>query len=607
MKLRNTEVSKDSTNEIIINSENNFKKFQTNITKEKIYLLNQELKKHDKKGFVSYFYFIQSMKNVFDNINDNQNNINNIESISQDLSLNLNKNSSSFSYDDIYSLFFKRFREVKCLLKNNKEVFYLTDFKNENYISIYKVLCALIIFLLAKFDVKLELLFRFSDIDDDGLLNKKEIKHMITTVNHLFAEETNSLKMNSSILLQSLTNIKVENILKELLEGQGDLNNELIKNGNYIDYNTFYQGVIKIKNYKYKIIPCFINIKECLFNKKKENIIKIKSKHKNDFINISSSFMAEQCKSINNYKFRKKYVKMDISDIIKPMKYEEKNNEKIFMKTNMNLKSLMKNYSTILDNNNTNYNLNDNESERYNSTNFRNTKYAFQANYFDIRNIEVEPGIIQIIPNEEKKEENYNSTMLNSKEFFTSRKDIKNIINTNNNSNIEKDSLKSNKKFTKKNLLPYNNKTFLRANKNKINSSSKSTLLKNRINNKQNYSRISKPSFNLDLKKKKSKIKNLMNDVKKTKIKKINNNNYKTLEEIMKEIKSQEDIFNNESINFINIEMVKESDKSEFFMKKLKNSFLRRNEKSSRSSNFYGILYRKKGNLPEIFNYKKKF
>ena len=39
-----------------------------------------------------------------------------------------------------------------------------------------------------------------------------------------------------------VTNIKVENILKELLEGQGDLNNELKKNGNYIDYNTFYQG-----------------------------------------------------------------------------------------------------------------------------------------------------------------------------------------------------------------------------------------------------------------------------------------------------------------------------------------------------------------------------
>jgi hypothetical protein len=70
----------------------------------------------------------------------------------------------------------------------------------------------------------------------------------------------------------------------------------------------------------------------------------------------------------------------------------------------------------------------------------------------------------------------------------------------------------------------------------------------------------------------------------------------------MKEIKSQEDVFNNESINFINIEMVKESDQSEFLMKKLKHSFLFKNEKPNRSSSFYGILYRKKGHLPEIFN-----
>ena len=606
------EDNKDSNEEIMLNSENNFKKFQASITKEKIYLLNQEIKKHDKKGFVSYFYFIQSMKKVFDNFNDNRNSISNTESISQDLSLNLNKNSSSILYEDIYNLFFKRFREVKCLIKNDKEVFYLTDFKNENYISIYKVLCALIIFLLAKFDVKLELLFKFSDIDDDGLINKSEIKNMISTVNHLFVEETN-LKMNSSILLQSLTNIKVENILKELLEGKGDLNNKLIRNGNYIDYNTFYQSVIKIKNYKYKIIPCFVNFKECLFNKKKENIIKIKSKYKNDFINISSSFMAEQCKSINNnYKLRKKYAKMDLSDIIKPVEYEEKNNEKIFMKTNMNLKSLMKNYSTILENNNTSCYLNDNESEKFSSNNLRNTKFAFQANYFDIRNIEVEPGIIQIIPNEEKKEEtNNNSTILNSKEFLTSRKDIKNTLkNNNNSSSIKKDSLKSNSKFSKKKLLPYNNnKALLRAKKNKINSLSNSLLSKSKINNKCNSSRISRPSYNLDLTKKKSKIKNLMNDIKNTKIKKINNNNnkYKTFEEIMKEIKSQEDVFNNESINFINIEMVKESDQSEFLMKKLKHSFLFKNEKPNRSSSFYGILYRKKGHLPEIFNYKKKF
>ena len=63
------------------------------------------------------------MKIVFDEI----------ESINNNISINSNRN--NISYDDIYNLFFKRFREIKCILKNDKEVFYLTDIKNENYIS----------------------------------------------------------------------------------------------------------------------------------------------------------------------------------------------------------------------------------------------------------------------------------------------------------------------------------------------------------------------------------------------------------------------------------------------------------------------------------------
>ena len=84
--------------------------------------------------------------------------------------------------------------------------------------------------------MKLELLFKLTDMDEDGLLNKREIKYMISTVNHIFVEETDTLKMNSSILSQSLKDIKVENILKELFEGKGNLNNVLEENGNYIDF-----------------------------------------------------------------------------------------------------------------------------------------------------------------------------------------------------------------------------------------------------------------------------------------------------------------------------------------------------------------------------------
>ena len=586
------ENTKDSMEDIIINSESNFSLFQTNISKEKIIKLNKEFKKHEKKGYINYFYFIQSMKIVFDEI----------ESINNNISINSNKN--NISYDDIYNLFFKRFREIKCILKNDKEVFYLTDIKNENYISTYKALYALIIFLLAKIDLKLKLLFQMTDIDEDGLLSNKEIKYMITTVNHLFTEETNSIKMNSSILSQSLMNIKVENILTELFEGQGDLNNILNRNNNYIDYNTFYNSVIKIKNYKYKIIPLFINFKECLYNKKQESIIKIKSKIKNDFFNISSSFMAEQCKNIsNNYLLRKKYSKIDISDIIQPIELDNNNNissEKTFIKSNMSLKSLMKNYSTILENKNniSSYNFKENESDRFTSTYFKNSKFAFQANFGDIRNLEVEPGIVKILSEEGKKEED-NLTILDSIEIFNDNKKRKSIIYNNNNSFLGKDSLISNKESLKK--IIFNHKNNIDTRKSLFNPFT-SKFIKKSLENNFNSSRISRPSFHLT--KKKFNISNLINENKTKKNKKYENK-YKTLEEIKKEIKSEENLFNNESINSINSEMVKESDKAEAFMKRFKHSFLFKKERQKRSSSFLGILYYKKGSLPQILSKEK--
>ena len=242
-------------------------------------------------------------------------------------------------------------------------------------------------------------------MDEDGLLNKREIKYMIETVNHLFIVETDSLKMNSSILSQSLKDIKVDDILKELFEGKGNLNNILEENGNYIDFNTFYKSVININNYKNEIIPNFINFKKCLLNKRKENVIKVRAKNKNDFINISSSFRIDQNQNANYfYKIRKKYTTMDINEIFKPVEYNVKNKEKIFMKSRLSFKSIIKNFSTILENNKqfSSSNFYDEDSEVLNGLNLKKTKFAFKANLSDIRNMEVEPGIIQILSEERK-------------------------------------------------------------------------------------------------------------------------------------------------------------------------------------------------------------
>ena len=582
---------KTSIEESPIDSESNFIKFQTNITKKKILDLNKEFKKYEKKGYITYVKFLLSMKKVFDNNNNEKNN----EKINKNLNNNTNNCLSPCSYDEIYNLFFKRFREINCIIKNNKEVFYLTEFKNENYISTFKVLYALTIFLFSKIDSKLELLFILTDMDEDGLLNKREIKYMIETVNHLFIVETDSLKMNSSILSQSLKDIKVDDILKELFEGKGNLNNILEENGNYIDFNTFYKSVININNYKNEIIPNFINFKKCLLNKRKENVIKVRAKNKNDFINISSSFRIDQNKNANYfYKIRKKYTTMDINEIFKPVEYNVKNKEKIFMKSRLSFKSIIKNFSTILENNKqfSSANFYDEDSEVLNGLNLKKTKFAFKANLSDIRNMEVEPGIIQILSEENKKNDNLKT--LDSKKLLSNKK---NVIN-NSSFILGKESLKQSKKLIQKRI--FKNKATYNLKKSKFNFFNKSNRIK--VSNINESSKISKP---YKLTKSINNIPKLDYNMKKTKNNKKDIMKYKTLEEIMKEIKAQEDIFNGESINFINHNMLKENEQTDILMKRVKKTFLHRNEKPLKSSSFFGILY-KRGNLSQIFKSKKK-
>ena len=582
---------KTSIEESPIDSESNFIKFQTNITKKKILDLNKEFKKYEKKGYITYVKFLLSMKKVFDNNNNEKNN----EKINKNLNNNTNNCLSSCSYDEIYNLFFKRFREINCIIKNNKEVFYLTEFKNENYISTFKVLYALTIFLFSKIDSKLELLFILTDMDEDGLLNKREIKYMIETVNHLFIVETDSLKMNSSILSQSLKDIKVDDILKELFEGKGNLNNILEENGNYIDFNTFYKSVININNYKNEIIPNFINFKKCLLNKRKENVIKVRAKNKNDFINISSSFRIDQNQNANYfYKIRKKYTTMDINEIFKPVEYNVKNKEKIFMKSRLSFKSIIKNFSTILENNKqfSSANFYDEDSEVLNGLNLKKTKFAFKANLSDIRNMEVEPGIIQILSEENKKNDNLKT--LDSKKLLSNKK---NVIN-NSSFILGKESLKQSKKLIQKRI--FKNKATYNLKKSKFNFFNKSNRIK--VSNINESSKISKP---YKLTKSINNIPKLDYNMKKTKNNKKDIMKYKTLEEIMKEIKAQEDIFNGESINFINHNMLKENEQTDILMKRVKKTFLHRNERPLKSSSFFGILY-KRGNLSQIFKSKKK-
>ena len=197
------------------------------------------------------------------------------------------KYNKSVNFKSIFDLIFNRFQKIKCILKNNKTVFYLTEMVYKNAIETYLIACFLTIIIKCRIYDKIKLLFKLTDVDDDGFLNKAEIKLMISTINFLFCENT-EFSINSSILSQSLMNIHVKEKINKLMNNPGNLG-LILQNEKYVDFDTFFECLQKIPNYKYEIIPCFINIRKCLYNQRKEKILDIKNKNKEEFVRTTTA------------------------------------------------------------------------------------------------------------------------------------------------------------------------------------------------------------------------------------------------------------------------------------------------------------------------------
>ena len=319
-----------------------FEEFQNSLTLELIKNLYLKLKTHEIKGYISHDKFIESMKEIFDELIKNKILIlYNENKISKSDIIN-NQNLDEYIHE-IYELYFLRFREIKCIIKNNKTIFYLTDLKPENHINTYNIICSLVVLMKNPFDTKIKLLFELSDIDEDGFLNENEIRHMITTCNFLFCEERNGINMNSTILSQSLMNIKVNEILKQILYEPGNLYSALEKE-KYINFTVFYNSIKKVKNYKFDILPNFVNLKCCLNNKKVEKIIKVENKYKKDFVNITSGFFNQKVYLTQNL-FHKSASASSLGKIIKPKQIKDETDKLGSINTKYDLPNLKRTFN----------------------------------------------------------------------------------------------------------------------------------------------------------------------------------------------------------------------------------------------------------------------
>ena len=398
-----------------------FEEFQNTINKELIIDLYSVFRIFEKNGIINYDIYIEAMTEVFKKYNK----------------------SKDFKY--IFNLIFNRFQKIKCTLKNNKTVFYLTDMIYKNAIETYIIPCFLTLLLKCSINDKIKLLFQLTDNDEDGFLNKAEIKLMISTVNFFFCENSEN-DINSSIITQSLMNIKVKEQLKKLMIDPGGLG-YILEKEKVVNFDDFFKCLEKIDNYKYEIIPCFLNIKKCLYNQRKEKIIEVKNKNKKEFVRISSALssrnLSEQFKS---YKSQRNYSANleKLIKVIKTSKEDEVNkNDNIYnnlikknnlllgiKENNKSFKELLKKRTVFTDKENEEYITSSSSRRAKRPNQYRkkliNSEYIFVADFDKIKKLEVEPALLKFAKDNcsinkiKKNNSNYN--------IFNPNKEKKNIF-----------------------------------------------------------------------------------------------------------------------------------------------------------------------------------
>jgi hypothetical protein len=225
----------------------------------------------------------------------------------KDTFLSLMKNiftSSLYDLDQVFELLFRRFKIVKCEIKsdtttNKSDLYYINDiFTEEKEIDVYEIACALCVFLKCDYKEKMQLLFDITDVDEDGYVNEQEIINMIFCVNFIFSDEDSQLRTKSSVINQSLATIKSQQVFNSIMRYPGELY-KIIAKEKYVTFNQFYESIEKIPNFKYTIIPSFINVKYSLNRQKSEPEYEMEKKNISDFLSISHDIVSN-VKTINS-------------------------------------------------------------------------------------------------------------------------------------------------------------------------------------------------------------------------------------------------------------------------------------------------------------------
>ena len=232
--------------------------------------------------------------------------------------------SRSFDLDDHLHLLMDRlidklkisYVELAYAVKNNDKRTYSyiqRIIKNQKHIDIIDFLISLAIIVRCDFKEKLHLLFDIVDSDKDGFINEKELKIMISKINLIFCNESAAIKTDSTLMNQSLSRQTTNDTLKLILNYPGNMHN-LFLSERYVTFSDLYKSIQRIKDYKFKIFPRFVNIKAFLEREAGEPVITMDKGSLHEYLSIKNELVGKVKTSLSIYGGKKNEFDTTVND-----------------------------------------------------------------------------------------------------------------------------------------------------------------------------------------------------------------------------------------------------------------------------------------------------
>ena len=154
----------------------------------------------------------------------------------------------------------------------------------DDKIDLHDIIIALTLLSRASYEEKLRLVFKLTDVDEDGCLSPEEIYKMIEVIERIFISETTNISIGSKVLLEQLSRERAMRRYEWAMRSVGNLESKCMKEDGLITFDEFNEVLLKMPQLRSQLLPKYINMKAVLKNIIQEPVYEISEGMRDEFL-----------------------------------------------------------------------------------------------------------------------------------------------------------------------------------------------------------------------------------------------------------------------------------------------------------------------------------